>query len=307
MKVMISRKPKDGPWGGGNLFIKGLEKCLKSRGHQVFYEFTQDLDFIFMIDPRPSDYGVSVNEILQYKHYFPKTQIVHRINECDKRKGTNNLDPILLQCTDHVDHVIFISEWLQKYFIDKGLRRNDTSVVYNGCNTEHFNFKKNDKITTLSKVHLVTHHWSDNMMKGYDFYQKIDEMLPELGWEFTFIGRFCKDIKVNNINLIGPSTGHELAKNIKLGNIYITASKWEPCGMHHIEGAACGLPVVYHTDGGGINEGCARYGKSFSNLNTFIDAVNHIKENYKDYVENIENIDLSVKSCCEKYCEIVGL
>ena len=305
MKVMISRKPKDGPWGGGNLFIKGLEKCLKTRGHQVFYEFTQDLDFIFMIDPRPSDYGVSVNEILQYKHFFPKTQIVHRINECDKRKGTNNLDPILLQCTDHVDHVVFISEWLQQYFIEKGLKRKDTSVIYNGCNTDHFNFDK--RVESIDKVHLVTHHWSDNIMKGYDFYKELDDILIEKGWEFTFIGRFCKDIKTKNITLLDPSTGNQLADKIKMGNIYITASKWEPCGMHHIEGAACGLPVIYHEMGGGINEGCKRYGESFSDMSSFSIAVEKIKKNYGKYIDKIESEDLSILGCCTKYCELVGL
>ena len=305
MKVMISRRPKNGPWGGGNLFIKGMSECLKNRGHEVFYEFVKDLDYIIMIDPRPSDYGVSINEILQYKHFFPKTKIVHRINECDKRKGTENLDSILLQCTEHVDHVVFISEWLKQYFMDKGLKRKDTSVVYNGCNTSHFNFE--NKVESIDKVHLVTHHWSDNIMKGYDFYKELDDILIEKDWQFTFIGRFCKDIKTKNITLLNPSTGKQLADKIKLGNIYITASKWEPCGMHHIEGAACGLPVIYHEMGGGINEGCKRYGEPFSDMSSFLIAVDRIKKNYGNYIDKIKREDLSISGCCTKYCEIVGL
>jgi hypothetical protein len=30
--------------------------------------------------------------------------------------------------------------------------------------------------------------------------------------------------------------------------------------MHHVEGAQCGLPVLYHEDGGGIVETASRYG-----------------------------------------------
>ena len=30
--------------------------------------------------------------------------------------------------------------------------------------------------------------------------------------------------------------------------------------MHHVEGAQCGLPLVYHEDGGGIVEAGKRYG-----------------------------------------------
>ena len=33
--------------------------------------------------------------------------------------------------------------------------------------------------------------------------------------------------------------------------------------MHHVEGAQCGLPVLYHEDGGGIVETARRYGIGF--------------------------------------------
>ena len=33
--------------------------------------------------------------------------------------------------------------------------------------------------------------------------------------------------------------------------------------MHHVEGAQCGLPLVYHRDGGGVVEAGLRYGVGF--------------------------------------------
>ncbi len=33
--------------------------------------------------------------------------------------------------------------------------------------------------------------------------------------------------------------------------------------MHHVEGAQCGLPLVYHEDGGGVVEAGKRYGLGF--------------------------------------------
>ncbi len=33
--------------------------------------------------------------------------------------------------------------------------------------------------------------------------------------------------------------------------------------MHHVEGAQCGLPLLYHEDGGGIVEAGGRYGVGF--------------------------------------------
>jgi hypothetical protein len=46
-------------------------------------------------------------------------------------------------------------------------------------------------------------------------------------------------------------------------HLYITGTRWEPCGMHHVEGAQCGLPLVYHEDGGGVVEAGLRYGIGF--------------------------------------------
>ncbi len=33
--------------------------------------------------------------------------------------------------------------------------------------------------------------------------------------------------------------------------------------MHHVEGAQCGLPLVYHEDGGGIVEAGVKYGLGY--------------------------------------------
>ena len=33
--------------------------------------------------------------------------------------------------------------------------------------------------------------------------------------------------------------------------------------MHHVEGAQCGLPLVYHEDGGGIVEAGRKYGLGY--------------------------------------------
>ena len=122
MRFCISRKPVEGPWGGGNLFVKGMSSVLKSKGHEVFYDLVPNLDYIIMIDPRPSNYGVDANQIFNYRYNNPATKIIHRINECDKRKGTSGLDDVLLTCANLSDKVVFISKWLQDYFIKKGFK-----------------------------------------------------------------------------------------------------------------------------------------------------------------------------------------
>jgi glycosyltransferase involved in cell wall biosynthesis len=305
MKVSINRKIVQGPWGGGNLFVKGLESSLKKRGHTVFYDLVDDLDYIFIINPVASNYGYPINDIVSYKNHFPNVKIIHRINECEKRKNLNNgMDRLLIDTANFSDQVFFISDWLKEYFYEKGYK-GKSDVVYNGCDTSIFKNNLNRK--EINSVHLITHHWSNHELKGYDFYTELDRIIKNKGWDFTFIGRYCSKYNAHNIKLVEPKSGNMLAKELEKGNIYVTASKWEPCGMHHIEAAACGLPILYHEDGGGINEGCKRYGRSFKDIESFEKQLINIVDNYQKYQEKLSNYDLSIDYCCEKYLEKIGI
>jgi hypothetical protein len=112
----------------------------------------------------------------------------------------------------------------------------------------------------------VTHHWSDNPLKGFDIYESVDRMISQgrlPGFVLRVIGRWPKSIQWKSAELFGPMTGRRLADHLRECHIYLTASRWEPCGMHHVEGAQCGLPLVYHEDGGGIVEAGKKYGVGY--------------------------------------------
>ena len=54
-----------------------------------------------------------------------------------------------------------------------------------------------------NKFKLVTHHWGNNINKGYQVYKKIDMLLDDPLWnkkiEFTFIGNLHQSIKFKNV------------------------------------------------------------------------------------------------------------
>ena len=183
-------------------------------------------------------------------------------------KGTSEIDRLLLACMSISDGVVFISQWLKDYFSNLGFK-GESNVIYNGCDTNHFypGAKK-----CLEKPRLVTHHWSDNWMKGFDLYTQIDKYLignPSAGFDFTYVGRYYKDYIPQKTTIISPLHGKELGDELRKYDVYVTASRWEPCGMHHIEGAACGMPTLYHSDSGGIRELCQNHGMEFTTFNDF--------------------------------------
>lgn len=305
MKVFFNRFPRNEPYGGGNQFLQRMTSLLEDREHKVVYHLEEDIDVIFMVDPRPGDHGYSVQHIWNYKQQHPSTKILHRINECDKRKGTQGLDGLLIKSATISDEVVFISDWLKSYFYDLGLTKN-THTIYNGCDTNIF-YPAREK-TLGRKVNLVTHHWSDNWMKGFDLYTKIDEYLienPSANFNFTYVGRYYKEYTPKATSIISPLCGIPLGEELRKHDVYVTASRWEPCGMHHIEGAASGLPVIYHSETGGIKELCMKYGEEYHTFTEFLEKLNLITENYTEYLDKIEKVDISIESCCEKFLGLI--
>jgi glycosyltransferase involved in cell wall biosynthesis len=250
MKILMNRKPVEGPWGGGNLFVKAFHQHGKHFGHKIVNEFSDDIDLIFMQDPRYSELGISINEIIKYKNWKPTTKVVHRVNECDARKNTNDVDHLLRECSKFTDKTIFVSNWMKEYHTTRGWLCGDTDVVINGV--DHNIFKPGEKIQN-KKVNIVAHHWSNNFMKGFDVYQKIDEFVgSNQDFTFTYIGRQNGTFK--NTKIVDPLFGAELGDELGRYDLYISASRHDPGPNHILESLACKIPTYVHKDGGGCVE-----------------------------------------------------
>ncbi|MFX1384254.1 MAG: hypothetical protein ACFFBP_17600 [Promethearchaeota archaeon] len=299
MKIFFNEKLRKGPWGGGVSFLSNFVQELKEKGHDIVFSLKKKIDLIFILsNSKPLD-----EKIFEYKKKYPETKVIHRINECDKRKNTNNVDVLIFKSNQIADQTVFISKWLAQYFIDKGFTKS-YHVIYNGCNENYFFPIDNKKID--GRIKLITHHWSDNWMKGFDIYNQLDKLLEERNdIEFTYIGRYNPDYKPRNINMIPPLYGIELGNELRKHDIYLTASRWEPCGMHHIEGARCGLPVLYHRDGGGINESCKYYGIEYQDMTSLVNGIEIIKKSYNDYRNKIRYDFLSSKRNCDEFYNII--
>ena len=303
MKVFFNRVPRDEPFGGGNQFLSAMVKHLVNHDHEVTFNLEENIDIIFLMDPRPGDIGYSIEHVSRYKSAHPETKILHRVNECDKRKDTSFIDKILLDSANISDEVVFISQWLADYFVNAGYDK-DYHVIYNGCNADHF-YPGNRKIVT-HKPKLVTHHWSDNWMKGFDLYTEIDRYLQDNDdFEFTYVGRYNKTYSPSATSIVGPLSGASLGNELRKHDIYVTASKFEPCGMHHIEGAASGMPVIYHTDTGGIKELCKQHGEEYETFHQFLNAIDIIVKDYKSYVSKIDTEFMNIDRCVSQYYNII--
>ena len=178
MKVSIGSKIVRGPWGGGNLFAINLTNFLNERGHKVIYDLSEpDIDLILLTDPRSRGESSSTfnhEDIKQYKKYVnPNVAVVQRVNECDERKNTDNINKFYLNASEVADKVIFVSSWLRNIYLNIGMPERKTSVILAGANNKIFNNQNLQTWDKKNKLKLVTHHWSSHKNKGFDIYSDI--------------------------------------------------------------------------------------------------------------------------------------
>ncbi|MDA7594892.1 hypothetical protein N8734_01835 [Acidimicrobiia bacterium] len=306
MIISIQSKVVDGPWGGGNLFVQNLVNYLTSNGLKVLNDlYNPKIDLILMTDPLKQSISTnfSFKQISYYKKYInPNVKIVHRVNECDERKNTNNVNKEIIHCNSIADSTIFVSNWLMNLFENIGLHNNN-KVINSGSNRDIFNNLNKPNWDGFSNIKIVTHHWGTNESKGFEIYKYLDELIYNKkiqNIEFTYIGNLPKNISLKKTTHIEPIQGKTLSQELKKHHIYLTASINEPSGNHHIEGAQCGLPLLF-INSGGIVEYCKNYGIQFFGVEDFETSLNELIRNYDIYFEKVADYPNNSNQMCFEY------
>ena len=116
-KIYINRRPVEGPWGGGNVFVKSMYEFFPRNGYKIIDNpIKEQPDIIFLQSPYPdSILNFSINDAVNIKQKNKTTKIYLRVNDCDARKGTEGVDDIWLETSKFVDKTFFVSNWMKNY------------------------------------------------------------------------------------------------------------------------------------------------------------------------------------------------
>ncbi len=310
MKIAISHKSIDGPWGGGNRFIKSLKAYLIEKGHYVYEDLMEnDLDIILLVDPRRNHPNKKflAKDILKYLIFKnPNALVIHRINECDERKNTNFMNKKIRLANYCADHTVFVSEWLSDLNLMNLKNRSFKSVIRNGADRNIFNSANLIPWNKEEPFKFVTHHWGNNWMKGFDIYKLIDDYICSKEWagklKFTYIGNLPKNFEFKNVRYIKPLDGSDLVCELKKHHGYVTGSINEPGGNHQNEAALCGLPILYRNSGC-LPEYCEGFGIPFSYEN-FESALKLYLKKYTSIFLNMKNFTLNSRKTNSSYLNL---
>mgnify|MGYP000963468013 CR=1 FL=1 len=310
LKISMNVEYQNGPWGGGNLFIANLKDFLESKGNEVIFDlFDPEIDIILIIDPRMLSENVtySIKDIEFYiKNINKSCKVVHRINECDERKNTSGINEYYINANKVANFTVFVSHWLMNIYIREGFSSPNSNVIMSGSNKKVFNRNRRKIWKESEPLRIVTHHWGNNFNKGFDIYSYLDESIYEKYKNeiiFTYIGNLNTDINFKSTKVLEPAYGKNLAALIKENHIYLTASINEPSGNHHIEGAQCGLPILYRNSGG-IPEFTKGYGVEFDGIGDFFSSLEKIKNNYSELFKKLEDYPFNSQDMSKEYLEL---
>lgn len=286
---------QDGPWGGGNQFLKGLREFMRKLN--IYSETLEKADIVLV----NSHHFGSIDEckyFLDFLSAHPAVKVIHRMDGPvtlirNKNEGTDN---IIFQFNRlFADATIFQSLWSLRKCKELGWEdTNPSTVILNAPDPAIFYSAR--KGIAEGKTKIVATSWAANFGKGFDVYQWMDRHLDWNKYSMTFVGN--SPVFFENIIHLEPQSSDKLSETLRSYDIYITASRNDPCSNSLIEALHCGLPALVYNDGGHpeiVGDG----GMVFSRVEDVPVMLEFLSDNLDHYRENISLPD--IKAVAESY------
>jgi glycosyltransferase involved in cell wall biosynthesis len=296
VKVHILFEFKEGPWGGGNQFLKSLKKYLHSIG-----ACDENVATAPVILFNSHQY---IDKVVKARLSYPGKIFIHRIDGpiCLYSRPEDKRDNVVFAANRYLaDATVFQSEWSRQQNHRLGLHQKSfETVIPNAPDPTIFNRRENKPFSTDRRTRLIATSWSPNWKKGFDVYQWLDENLNFNKYEMLFVGK--SPVQFKNIRSISPLSSRDIAVKLKESDIFIFASPIEACSNSLLEALHCGLPAVGPNQSS-TPELIGRGGETFSKLDEIPALLEKITADYHGYQTNI--CSLSIEEVGKRYYDFM--
>lgn len=260
MKIFIPYPVKD--IGGTSIFIKKFQEGMQTMGHEVFFKYRPDYDYIFAV-------VVCYPQYLIHAKYTGK-KIVQRLDGMFyySVSGWNylrlNFSAWIIR-TFFSDYTIYQSRY-SKYCAEKfvGKKKEEKySLIYNGVDTDKFSPEGDNFKSTLKD------NPDQQLFATVSQLRREDQIVPIIdalyhykrrhaqNFKFIIIGEFTGKIKnlpdryaaVPFLKFVGKIKNEELPPYLRSADCFLITHLNPPCPNNVIEAMACGLPIC------GVNDG----------------------------------------------------
>lgn len=285
MMFHILHDIREGPYGGGNQFLKSLRDCFRRDG--VYEENALGADVVLFNSHQ------KLGAALSLKRKDPGKTFVHRVDGpvSEIRDSHGRIDGVIYRVNRVLaDGTVFQTDWSRERNRSLGMAptRFET-VVMNAPDPRLFHPGEARSLDPSRRLRLVATSWSSHPNKGFDAYRWMDDHLDFSRFEMTFVGR--SPVTFRNIRMIDPLPSPALANRLREQDVFVTASRRDPCSNALIEALHCGLPAVALNDGG-HPEIVGRGGELFDRPEEIPDRLERIRARYDAYREAIRLPDM---------------
>lgn len=266
------------PYGGGNQFMMALRKGLLAKGVDVREnELHPDIDAYVL-----NSIHFDVDKFLEFGRTH-RLNVIHRIDGPIHliRGFDREKDELCYRLNDQfASATVLQSAWVYQRIVDMGYHPVEPIIVHNAVDPDLFNPASRISFDANRKIRLISSSWSNNPRKGGPVYKWIEDHLDWSRFDFTFVGNASEEF--HRIRHIPPVSSEELADILKQHDIYITASRNDPCSNALIEALACGLPALYLNDGGHPElVGCG--GLAFDDVEEILARLDDLVNGYESF------------------------
>ncbi len=279
MKLHILYQFVEGPWGGGNQFLKVLRDYFRKAG---FYAESPEEAQVILFNSHHC-----LDEALRAKRRYQNRIFIHRIDGPVYyiRGSDRAVDKTIFQFNRLVaDGTIFQSNWSWNKNYELGIKRSPYEMIIMNASDPNI-FHRKGKRQPHDRTKLVATSWSGNIRRGFEIYQYLDDHLNFNTYEMTFVGN--SPVTFRHIKSVEAVPSWDLAHILREHDIYITASRNDPCSNALIEALHCGLPAVARNDGG-HPEIIGEAGTLFEDEEGIIKAIDRVAHNYAYYQAQIK-------------------
>jgi glycosyltransferase involved in cell wall biosynthesis len=286
------------PYGGGNQFMMALRKGLSRLGVTVRQnEFAQEINAYVL-----NSIHFDVDLFLRYQREH-RLNVIHRIDGpiylirgFDREK-----DELCFSLNERfASATVLQSTWTYQRIVEMGYNPVSPVIIHNSVDSDIFHSQGRIPFDPKRKVRLISTSWSNNPRKGGPIYKWMDTHLDWDRFQYTFVGNVSEDFE--HIRRIPPVPSEELAEILRCHDIYVTASRNDPCSNALIEALACGLPALYMNDGG-HPELVGMGGLPFTNEQEILAQLNILVDNYETFQNLI--VVPTLESVAGKYLALI--
>ena len=287
------------PAGGGHQFLRALVGELRRRGLDVESNRISGGTAACLFNSFNFDFA----RLRRFAR--DDCRLVHRVDgPIGAYRGFDDgTDRRIAEINREVAHATILqSRFSLEKHLELGYELRDPVVIPNAVDPAIFHPPEEREALEGRKVRVVASSWSVNPRKGADTFAWLDRHLDRDRYELTYLGQ--PPMPFEWIRAVGPLPSDEVADELRRGDVYVAASRDDPCSNALLEALACGLPAAY-LESGGHPELVGRGGLPFRADEELPEVLDLLVAGLDGFREAIATPSLG--SVADRYLEALGL